>query len=102
MQRTTGMQLSEAGAAFMCGPAEGVNFFSPYGWEPKNVQGMLKTAARFKRSPAAAVLATRAQGEPRKLSMDRRVPAQQTLSSGEFVIMRISLLLNELQRAVRH
>ena len=52
MQRTTGMQLSEAGAAFKFGPAEGVNFFSPYGWEPKDVQGMLKTAARFKRAPA--------------------------------------------------
>jgi methyltransferase (TIGR00027 family) len=52
MQRTTGKQLSEAGAAFKFGPPEGANFFKPYGWEPKDVQGMLKTAAQFKRAPA--------------------------------------------------
>ena len=52
MQRTTGKQLSEAGAAFKFGPPEGANFFTPYGWEPADVQGMLKTAAQFKRAPA--------------------------------------------------
>jgi methyltransferase (TIGR00027 family) len=52
MQRTTGKQLSEAGAAFKFGPAEGADFFSPHGWEPKDVQGLLKTAAQFKRAPA--------------------------------------------------
>ena len=52
MQRTTGKQLSEAGAAFKFGPADGVNFFAPHGWEAKDVQGMLKTAAQFKRAPA--------------------------------------------------
>jgi methyltransferase (TIGR00027 family) len=52
MQRTTGKQLSEAGAAFKFGPPEGANFFTPQGWEPKEVQGMLKTAAQFKRAPA--------------------------------------------------
>jgi methyltransferase (TIGR00027 family) len=52
MQRTTGKQLSEAGAAFKFGPPEGPNFFTPHGWEPKDVQGMLKTAAQFKRAPA--------------------------------------------------
>ena len=51
MQRSTGKQLSEAGAAFKFGPAEGANFFKPYGWEPSDVQGMLKTAAQFKRAP---------------------------------------------------
>ena len=51
MQRTTGKELSEAGAAFKFGPAEGANFFIPHGWEPKDVQGLLKTAAHFKRSP---------------------------------------------------
>jgi len=51
MQGTTGKQLSEAGAAFKFGPPEGVNFFAQYGWEPKDVQGMLKTAAQFKRAP---------------------------------------------------
>jgi methyltransferase (TIGR00027 family) len=52
MQRTTGKQLSEAGAAFKFGPPEGAHFFAPYGWEPKEVQGLLKTAAQFKRAPA--------------------------------------------------
>lgn len=52
MQRTTGKELSEAGAAFKFGPQEGPNFFVPLGWDPKDVQGLLKTAAHFKRSPA--------------------------------------------------
>jgi methyltransferase (TIGR00027 family) len=52
MQRSTGKQLSEAGAAFKFGPPEGPNFFVPYGWEPTDIQGLLKTAAQFKRSPA--------------------------------------------------
>jgi methyltransferase (TIGR00027 family) len=52
MQRTTGKQLSEAGAAFKFGPPEGAKFFGPYGWEAKDVQGMLKTAAQFNRAPA--------------------------------------------------
>jgi methyltransferase (TIGR00027 family) len=52
MQRTTGKQLSGAGAAFKFGPLEGANFFVPYGWEPKEVQGLLKTAAELKRAPA--------------------------------------------------
>jgi methyltransferase (TIGR00027 family) len=52
MQRSTGKQLSEANAAFKFGPAEGANFFVPYGWDPKDVQGMLKTAAHFNRAPA--------------------------------------------------
>jgi methyltransferase (TIGR00027 family) len=52
MQRSTGKQLSEAGAAFKFGPAEGAKFFTPHGWDPSDVQGMLKTAAQFKRAPA--------------------------------------------------
>src|SRR5579863_1652399 len=52
MQRTTGKQLREAGAAFQFGPPEGLRFFQPYGWDPKDVQGLLKTAAHFKRAPA--------------------------------------------------
>lgn len=53
MQWTMGKQLGEAGAAFKFGPAEGPDFFRPYGWEPRDVQGLLKTAARFKRAPEA-------------------------------------------------
>lgn len=52
MQRSTGKQLSEADAAFKFGPAEGANFFLPNGWEPKDVQGFLKTAAELGRAPA--------------------------------------------------
>ncbi|MCU1299901.1 MAG: S-adenosyl-L-methionine-dependent methyltransferase [Candidatus Sulfotelmatobacter sp.] len=52
MQRSTGKQLSEAGAAFKFGPAEGAKFFAPHGWESIEAQGMLKTAAQFKRAPA--------------------------------------------------
>jgi methyltransferase (TIGR00027 family) len=52
MQRTTGKQLSDAGAAFKFGPPEGAHFFTPYGWEPAEVQGLLKTAAQCKRAPA--------------------------------------------------
>jgi methyltransferase (TIGR00027 family) len=51
MQRTTGKQLSEANAAFQFGPPEGPDFFVPHGWDPKDVQGMLKTAAELKRAP---------------------------------------------------
>jgi methyltransferase (TIGR00027 family) len=51
MQRTTGEQLSEAGAAFKFGPPEGPNFFVPHGWQPNDVQGLLKTAKQFNRSP---------------------------------------------------
>jgi len=51
MQRTTGQQLSEVGAAFKFAPPDGPNFFRRYGWEAKDVQGLLKTAAQFNRSP---------------------------------------------------
>jgi len=51
MQRTTGKQLQEAGVPFKFGPPEGQNFFVPYRWEPHDVQGMLKTAAKFDRLP---------------------------------------------------
>jgi methyltransferase (TIGR00027 family) len=51
MQRTTGKQLSKVGAPFKFGPAEGPAFFTPHGWEPLEVMGLLKTATRFKRPP---------------------------------------------------
>jgi methyltransferase (TIGR00027 family) len=55
MQRSTGKQLSEANAAFKFGPPEGARFFEPYGWEPKDVQGFLKTAAELGRAPEELV-----------------------------------------------
>jgi methyltransferase (TIGR00027 family) len=51
MQRSTGQQLMDANAAFKFGPPEGANFFAPHGWEPKDVQGFLKTAAQLGRAP---------------------------------------------------
>jgi methyltransferase (TIGR00027 family) len=51
MQRTSGAQLSDAGAAFKFGPPEGPKFFVPHGWMPKDVRGLLQTAAQFNRSP---------------------------------------------------
>jgi len=52
MQRTTGKQLNEANAGFKFGPREGANFFLPFGWEARDVEGLLKTAAQFNRPPA--------------------------------------------------
>lgn len=51
MQRTTGKQLSKVGAPFKFAPAEGPAFFTPHGWEPLEVRGLLKTATQFKRPP---------------------------------------------------
>ncbi len=52
MQRSMGKQLRGVGAAFKFGPPEGPKFFSPHGWEAAEVQGLLKTAARFNRAPS--------------------------------------------------
>jgi len=51
MQRAMGKQLDEVGAPFRFAPPEGPSFFVPYGWEPKDVQGLLKTAAQLNRLP---------------------------------------------------
>jgi methyltransferase (TIGR00027 family) len=51
MQQTTGKQLSSVGAPFKFGPPEGANFFMPYGWKPREIEGMLATAAKFNRVP---------------------------------------------------
>src|SRR5262249_20324780 len=64
MQRTAGKKLSEAGAPFRFGPAEGADFFAPYGWKPRDVRGMLKTAARFGRPPLLLRLLARLPERP--------------------------------------
>jgi len=51
MQKTAGKTLERVGAPFRFGPAEGPGFFEPHGWGAKQVQGLLKTAARFGRPP---------------------------------------------------
>jgi methyltransferase (TIGR00027 family) len=54
MQWTMGKQLSGGGATLKFAPSEGPDFFRPYGWEPNDVQGLQKTAARFNRLPEGA------------------------------------------------
>jgi hypothetical protein len=51
MQRNTGKALEKVGAPFKFGPAEGPDFFRPHGWTPIEVEGLLHTAARFRRPP---------------------------------------------------
>jgi O-methyltransferase involved in polyketide biosynthesis len=51
MKRNTGKALEKVGAPFKFGPAEGPEFFGPHGWAPIQVEGLLHTAARFKRPP---------------------------------------------------
>ena len=64
MQRTAGKKLSEAGAPFRFGPAEGPEFFTPYGWKPTDVRSILKTAARFGRPPLLLRLIARLPERP--------------------------------------
>jgi len=51
MQRRTGKALEKVGASFKFGPAEGPEFFRSHGWTPVQIEGLLHTAARFKRPP---------------------------------------------------
>jgi methyltransferase (TIGR00027 family) len=51
MQRNTGKALEKVGAPFKFAPPEGPDFFRPHGWTPVQVEGMLDTAARFRRPP---------------------------------------------------
>lgn len=51
MRKSAGKALERVGAPFRFGPAEGPGFFGPHGWDAIQVQGVLKTAARFGRPP---------------------------------------------------
>jgi methyltransferase (TIGR00027 family) len=68
MQKSAGKMLEKVGAPFRFGPPEGPEFFRPHGWEPMEVQGLLKVAAKFGRPPfvlrmlAKLPESTRAQG----------------------------------------
>jgi methyltransferase (TIGR00027 family) len=55
MQWTMGKELSQAGAALKFAPPEGPEFFRQYGWEATDVEGLLKTAAKLKRSPEGVI-----------------------------------------------
>ena len=49
MQKQMGSKLDEAGVPFKFAPSEGPEYFTPFGWKPVDVRGMLKTAAKLKR-----------------------------------------------------
>lgn len=51
MQKQMGAHLETAGAPLKFGPAEGPDFFIPYGWKPARAQSLLHAAARAKRLP---------------------------------------------------
>lgn len=54
MTKTWGKNLSAAGAPFLFGPAEGVEFFRPYGWREGVFRSTLEEAARLKRTMKGA------------------------------------------------
>ena len=49
LQKSLNEQLSQGGAPLKFGPEEGPLFFTPHGWKPAGVRGLLKTAAKLKR-----------------------------------------------------
>lgn len=51
MQKSAGKLLEKVGAPFRFGPREGPGFFAAHGWEPMEVHGVLKVAAKFGRPP---------------------------------------------------
>ena len=53
LKERAGDAVSQAGAPFLFGPAEGPPFFTPYGWTPSEVKSMLKAGARLGRLPFA-------------------------------------------------
>jgi methyltransferase (TIGR00027 family) len=51
LMKEIGSEPDSAGAAMKFGPEEGVDFFRPHGWQPVEVQSMLKAAAKLGRLP---------------------------------------------------
>jgi methyltransferase (TIGR00027 family) len=49
LQDTLGQKLNEAGAPLKFAPADGPNFFRRFGWQPRDVQSILKCAGRLRR-----------------------------------------------------
>ncbi len=49
LQETLGQKLSAVGAPLKFAPADGPNFFRRFGWQPSDVQSILKCAGRLKR-----------------------------------------------------
>lgn len=57
MKHTAGRLIDPEDASFQFGPAEGPNFFKPYGWQLRDVRGVLKTAVQLGRTPIDPKLA---------------------------------------------
>lgn len=51
LRKSTGKALERAGAPFRFAPPEGPGFFEAHGWKVREVQGLLKVAARLRRPP---------------------------------------------------
>ena len=49
MQKNMGSHLEQSGSPLKFAPAEGPEFFTPYGWRPVEVRSFLKTAAKLGR-----------------------------------------------------
>jgi methyltransferase (TIGR00027 family) len=51
IQKEIGGTLAQASAPLKFGPAEGPDFFKPYGWNPIDIRSSLHSAAKVKRTP---------------------------------------------------
>jgi methyltransferase (TIGR00027 family) len=51
LQGTIGNRLLKSGSTMKFGPADGPEFFVPFGWKPAMVRSILKAGARHKRVP---------------------------------------------------
>ena len=56
MTKTWGKNLTAAGVPFKFGPAEGTEFFRPYGWREEQFRSTWDEAARLKRTMKGAWL----------------------------------------------
>lgn len=53
MKERLGDTMTDAGAPFLFAPADGSEFFSPYGWQPSESRSLIKTAGKLGRLPLA-------------------------------------------------
>jgi methyltransferase (TIGR00027 family) len=68
IRRNTASQIAEGAAQLQFAPADGPQFFVPYGWVPTEVKSALKTARSLKRLPWFLRLISLLPENPKKLS----------------------------------